>query len=278
MMSSRLTAQLAFALLFGIAAAPVAAQTTTAAVLGTVVDAQKAILPGATVTATNVETGAAAVEATDGRGRFRLAGLRPGVYDIRAEVQGFAPSERKGVQLFLGQEATIEFELSLASVRETLTVTAEAPLVEVTKSEVSVVVDKKQIDTLPLNGRNFTDLARLTPGVTVNSSGAPLVGGNQSTASNTYLVDGVSNDRAWTGGNRTGYSAEAIREFRVITQQYAAEYGQASGGVISVVTRSGTNAFENRLFLFDRAEKIADVFRAGAAAFDLDDDLLAVGL
>jgi hypothetical protein len=240
----------------GIAApSAAAAQTTTAAVLGNVVDAQKAILPGAMVTATNVETGAVTTEVTDGRGRFRLAGLRPGIYDLRAELQGFAPSERKGVQLFLGQEATIDFELGLANVRETLTVTAEAPLVEVTKSEVSTVVDKKQIDEMPLNGRNFTDLARLTPGVVV-SSGNPLIGGGQSTASNAYLVDGVSNDRAWTGGNRTGYSAEAIREFRVITQQYAAEFGQASGGVINVVTRSGTNNFENRLFVFERAEKL----------------------
>lgn len=234
------------------AAASATAQTTTATVLGSVTDSQKGVMPGVTVTARNVEIGAETSDITDSRGRFRLAGLRPGVYDIRTDVQGFAPNVRKGIQLYLGQEATIDFELSLATVREALTVTADAPLVEVTKSEVSTVVDKKQIDALPLNGRNFSDLARLTPGVV---SGA-LIGGNQSSASNAYLVDGVSNDRAWTGGNRTGYSAEAIREFRVITQQYAAEFGQASGGVINVVTRSGTNVFENRVFLFDRADAL----------------------
>lgn len=242
------------ALLLGItlAAGSAAGQTTTAAVLGTVTDSQQGVLPGVTVIARNVEIGAETTEVTDARGRFRLAGLRPGIYDIRAEVQGFSPKVRQGIQLFLGQEATIDFELGVAGVRETLTVTAAAPLVEVTKSEVSNVIDKRQIDALPLNGRNFADLARLTPGVVSGS----LIGGNQSTASNAYLVDGVSNDRAWTGGNRTGYSAEAIREFRVITQQYAAEFGQASGGVINVVTRSGTNAFENRLFVFDRAARL----------------------
>jgi hypothetical protein len=239
---------LAFALTSGSATA----QTTTATVLGTVSDAQKGVFPGVTVTAKSVDTSREVSEVTDSHGRFRLGGLRPGTYDIRAEVQGFSSQEKKGIQLFLGQEATIDFEVAVASVKETLTVTAEAPLVEVTKSEVSNVVDKKQIDALPLNGRNFTDLSKLTPGVVSGD----LIGGNQSTASNAYLVDGVSNDREWTGGNRTGYSAEAIREFRVITQQYAAEFGQASGGVINVITRSGTNAFENRLFLFDRAESL----------------------
>jgi hypothetical protein len=228
------------------------AQTNTAVVFGSVTDAQKGVLPGVTVTARNVDTGTETVEATDERGRFRLGGLRPGAYDIRADIPGFSSQLKKGIQLFLGQEATIDFELAVASVVETLTVTASAPLVEVTKSEVSTVVDRRQIDALPLADRNFANLTRLTPGVV----GADLIGGQQSTTSNTYVIDGVSNDQAWTGGNRTGYSAEAIREFRVITQQYTAEFGQASGGVINVVTRSGTNTFENRLFAYERADAL----------------------
>src|SRR5262249_48087268 len=126
------------------------AQTTTAAVLGTVTDTQKAVLPGVTVTARNVETGSEAREVTDGHGRFRLAGLRPGIYNIRAEIGGFSTREKKGIQLFLGQEATIDFEVAVAGVQETVTVTTAAPVVEVTKSEVSNVIDKKQIDALPL--------------------------------------------------------------------------------------------------------------------------------
>jgi Carboxypeptidase regulatory-like domain len=232
--------------------ASTSAQTNTAVVFGSVTDAQKAVLPGVRVTGTNVDTGTETVEVTDDRGRFRLGGLRPGTYDIRADIQGFSSQVKKGMQLFLGQEATIDFELAVASVVETLTVTASAPLVEVTKSEVSSVVDRRQLDALPLADRNFANLTRLTPGVV----GADLIGGQQSTTSNTYVIDGVSNDRAWTGGNRTGYSVEAIREFRVITQQYAAEFGQASGGVINVVTRSGTNTFENRLFAYERADEL----------------------
>lgn len=233
-----------------------AAQVTTATVLGTVTDAQKAVVPGVTVTAKNTETGAETTDATDSRGRFRVGGLRPGIYDLRVEIQGFAPQEKKHIELFLGQEATVDFQIAVGTVAQTLTVTASAPLVEVTKSEVSNVIDKKQIDALPLNGRNFSDLAKLTPGVTTDNNNNTLVGGQQSQASNTYIVDGVTNDREWTGGSRTGYSAEAIQEFRVITQQYAAEYGQATGGVVTVVTRSGTNAFENRAFLFDRSESL----------------------
>ncbi|RPJ78256.1 MAG: TonB-dependent receptor, partial [Acidobacteria bacterium] len=228
---------------FVLLAAPVAGQTTTASVIGTVTDAQKGVLPGATVTALNVENGAQATGVTDATGAYRIPALRPGLYDVNVEMQGFASRSRKGIQLFVGTEAKIDFELGLAGVEESVTVTGEAPLIEVTKSEVSSVIDRKQIDALPLSGRSFTDLMRLTPGV--DPSGR--IGGMYETASNSYLVDGVSNDRAWTGGNRTSYSAETIREFRVITEQFAAEYGQASGGVVNVVSRSGTNNFENRV-------------------------------
>jgi hypothetical protein len=233
--------------------------------MGTVTDAQKAILPGVTVTAVNVDTGTGSSSVTDALGRFRLGALRPGTYDIRAELSGFAPRVRKGIQLFVGQEATLDFELVVAGVQESVTVTGEAPMIEVTKSEVSNVVDRKQIDALPLTDRGFSDLMRLTPGVV----GSDLIGGMQSSLSNTYLVDGVSNDRAWTGGNRADYSAETIREFRVITEQFAAEYGQASGGVVNVVSRSGTNRFENRVYLYDRAESLdaRDAFATSKAPY-----------
>jgi outer membrane receptor for ferrienterochelin and colicin len=246
-MSARITAFLLGALLA--AASPATPQTTLAALLGTVTDSQKAVLPGTTVTATNVDTQIQATAVTDANGRFRVSALRPGTYDIRAELSGFAVQVRNRVQLFVGAEVTIDFELSVAGVQETVTVSGESPLVEVTKSEVSTIVDRRQIDALPLSGRDFSDLMRLTPGVVDG-----LVAGQQSSASNTYLVDGVSNDRAWTGGNRTGFSAETIREFRVITEQFAAEYGQASGGVVNVVSRSGTNRFENRVYLYNRGE------------------------
>ena len=250
-----MSARIVVAVLLGLmlaAAAPAAPQTTLAAVLGTVTDAQKAVLPGATVTATNQETHAQATAVTGANGRFRLSALRPGIYEIRAELSGFAPRVRSGVQLFVGAEVTIDFEMGVAGVRESVTVTGRAPLIEVTKSEVSTVVDREQIDVLPLANRSFSDLTRLTPGVV----GSDLIGGMQSSLSNTYLVDGVSNDRAWTGGSRTDFSAETIREFRVITNQFAPEFGQASGGVINVVSRSGTNLFQNRVYLFDRSEAL----------------------
>ncbi len=242
------------------------AQTTTATILGTLTDAQRGILPGATVTAKNVDTGTETTVVSDTNGRYRLSALRPGRYEIRAELAGFATGIRSGVSLFVGQEATIDFELPLAGVQESVTVTQDAPLVETTKSEVSSVVDRKQIDELPLNGRNFADLTRLSPDV----ASSDRIGGMQSSLSNTYLVDGVTNDRAWTGGNRASYSAENIREFRVMTQQYAAEFGQASGGVVNVVTRSGTNAFEHRLFIYHRDDALdaRNAFATSKAPFD----------
>ncbi|MCA1584959.1 MAG: TonB-dependent receptor, partial [Acidobacteria bacterium] len=254
-------------LLFWVAfALPARAQTTTATLLGTVTDAQKAVLPGAVVTSRNIETGAETTAVADANGRYRLAALRPGTYELRAELAGFASAARLGLQLFVGQEVTIDLQMALAGVAESITITAAAPLVETTKSDVSTVVDREQIDALPLNGRNFADLTRLTPDVLSNDR----IGGMQSSLSNTYFVDGVTNDRAWTGGNRSGYSSENIREFRVITQQYAAEYGQASGGVVNVVTRSGTNDFEQRLFLYHRGDNLdaRNAFATAKAPFD----------
>lgn len=250
-----------------VAAAPAAAgQTTSALALGTVTDAQKAVLPGVTVTARNVETAVESTTVTGTNGRYRLPALRPGIYEIRAELAGFATRVRAGLQLFVGQEAMVDFELPIAGVAEAITVTAEAPLVDTTKSDVSSVVDREQIDLLPLNGRNFADLTRLSPDVISGDR----IGGMQSSLSNTYLVDGVTNDRAWTGGNRAGYSSENIREFRVMTQQYAAEFGQASGGVVNVVTRSGTNAFEHRVFLYHRDDGLdaRNAFATAKAPFD----------
>lgn len=242
------------------------AQTTTAAILGTVIDAQKAVLPGATVTARNVETGVQTTVVSDTNGRYRLIALRPGTYDIRVELSGFVPRTRPGLQLFVGQEAAIDLELTVAGVSESILVSGDMPLVETTKSEVSSVIDRRQIDALPLNGRNFADLTRLTPGVLSGDR----IGGMQSSLSNTYFVDGVTNDRAWTGGNRAGYSSENIREFRVMTQQYAAEFGQASGGVVNVVTRSGTNNFEHRAFFYHRDDGLdaRNAFATAKAPFD----------
>ena len=242
------------------------AQTTTAAVFGTVIDAQKAVLAGATVTARNVETGVQTTVVSDANGRYRLTALRPGTYDLRVELSGFVTRTRPGLQLFVGQEAAIDLQLTVAGVTESVVVSGDAPLVETTKSEVSSVVDRRQIDALPLNGRNFADLTRLTPDVLSGDR----IGGMQSSLSNTYFVDGVTNDRAWTGGNRAGYSVENIREFRVMTQQYAAEFGQASGGVVNVVTRSGTNAFEHRLFLYHRDDGLdaRNAFATATAPFD----------
>jgi hypothetical protein len=248
------------------AAVSAAAQTTSATALGTVTDAQKGVLPGVTVTARNVETAVETTTVTGANGRYRLSPLRPGTYEIRAELTGFGTRVRAGLELFVGQEAQVDFELPVGGVAEAVTVIGESPLVDPTKSDVSTVVDRKQIDVLPLNGRNFSDLTRLSADV----ASSDRIGGMQSSLSNTYFVDGVTNDRAWTGGNRAGYSAENIREFRVMTQQYAAEFGQASGGVVNVVTRSGTNAFEHRLFVYHRDDALdsRNAFATAKAPFD----------
>ncbi|MBE3135247.1 MAG: carboxypeptidase regulatory-like domain-containing protein, partial [Acidobacteria bacterium] len=226
-------------------------QTTGATLLGTVFDEQGAVLPGATISITNVETGWNRVIVSDERGYYRAAALPPGQYEMKIEMTGFSAQVRSGMTLTVGQEATINVTLKLSSLEESVTVTADSPIVETTKSMVGTTINREQLDNLPIPGRNFTALANLTPGVT-GVGGGGLNTGGQISRNNTFLIDGTSNDETALNTTRGSLSLETVREYVVMASQFSAEYGNASGAIVTVVTRSGTNTVQGRAFGFFR--------------------------
>ena len=234
-------------------AVPARAQSTAATVLGTVVDEQKAALPGATVTIQNRDSGQVRSTTSDARGAFRIVGLPPGRYELTAELSSFGRFADPNLVLSVAQEATIVVTLKIAALQEAVTVTAETPIVETTRSALGTTITTSDIDELPIAGRNFATLAQLTPGVT-STAGSGISSSGQLTRNTTYLVDGLSNDDDSVAGQRGGFSVDAIKEFIVVANSSAAEYGQSSGAIVSVVTRSGTNNINGRGFYYHRDE------------------------
>jgi hypothetical protein len=232
--------------------APASAQTG-GTLLGSVVDDQGLALPGVTLTLTNVETGWTRSVVADERGRYRAAALPPGIYAVKSELSGFATAVRDRVPLALGQELTINMTMKVATLQETVTVTAQSPLVETTSSTLGTSVSREQLDSLPVPGRSFTALAQTAPGVTGVGGGGVNAGG-QLSRNNSYRIDGVSNDNNILASPRGGVSMEAVREYVVIANQFSAEHGDASGAIVSVITRAGTNNLQGRGFVFHRDE------------------------
>ncbi len=235
--------------------APAFAQGTTGGVTGRVLDDQGAAVPGVTVTAKNSETGFARTVTSDAEGTYRLSALPVGVYDITAELQGFATVDRRGVTVNVGQTLTLDVTLKLASLAETVTVTGEAPLIESTASSVGGVVDIGRIETLPLNGRQFANLAATIPGVglgyhsdpTKSTQFSPQINGGNGRNVN-YQIDGGDNNDDTVGGLLQLFPLEAIQEFNFVTSRTKAENGRSNGGVMNIVTKSGTNDLHGSWF------------------------------
>ncbi|MBI2834526.1 MAG: TonB-dependent receptor [Acidobacteria bacterium] len=253
-----------------------AAQVINAEITGSVSDESGGVLPGASLTAHNTQTGLERSAVTDENGRYRLMALTPGAYTIRTELAGFATERREGVTLTINLSLVLNFTLKLATVAESVTVTGEAPLIETTKAELGKTIETQAIDSLPLNGRNFTQLATLVPGVRTAAPGTLSIGGQslggasgQTMENNSYSVDGVDNNNEVAGGRPARYSQDSIREFQVLTNQFSAEFGRASGGVVNILTRSGTNSLSGRAFYFIRDEALdaTPVFARAKAPF-----------
>lgn len=238
------------------------AHAQTAQFLGTVRDNSGGVVPGVTVTAKNEETGLTRTAATDETGAFRLPALPPGRYSITVELPGFATEVRNGILLIIDQTATINFTVKPSAISETLTVVGEAPVVDTTRSDVGTIIVAKQTDELPIATRRWVDFAMLTPGVSQDAiRGGPYrgsinVGSGTRFYSTMYLVDGVNNTWAQQGESRQNYGADAIREFKVSTSNFKAELGLATGGVLSVVTKSGTNELRGDAFFFYRDDSL----------------------
>ncbi|MFN7975650.1 MAG: TonB-dependent receptor [Acidobacteriota bacterium] len=253
-------AALSFLGFLGFLASPALAQT--AGVVGVVQDEQQKALPGATIQIKHRDSGVERQVVADANGGYRLPALPPGPYKLKVSLPGFAETERE-VTLQVGQEVKLDFELKLATFQAQVTVTGEAPLVKTEDSDLSTVIDEKDIDNLPLNGRTFQNLAILVPGATTAANfdptksrvGAISIGGN--TGRGVMIsIDGGDNNDDVVGGILQQYSQESIQEFEVITQRFKAEYGKSGGGVLSIVTKSGTNDFHGDVFGFYRGKSL----------------------
>ena len=251
----------AFALLLTCASA--FAQQTTGNITGRVTDPQGAAVPGTTVTAKNPLTGFTRSDTSDAEGIYRLGALPIGLYDVLAELQGFTTVSNKSIEVNVAQTHTLDFSLKIAAVAETINVIGAAGLIETTASSVGQVVDTRRIANLPLNGRQFANLAATVPGVglgfhsdpTKSTQYAPLINGGAGRNVN-YQIDGGDNNDDTVGGLLQQFPLEAIQEFNFITQRFKAEYGRSNGGVMNVVTKSGNNLWSGSLFELFRDTKM----------------------
>lgn len=240
-----------------------AAFAQNAQVAGSVKDETGGTLPGVTVTARNKESGLVRTAVTDGAGSYRLGALPPGLYSVSTQLAGFK-NEAREILLVIDQTANIPFIMRPASLSESLEVVAEAPLVDTAISTVSTSVSNEQIQNLPVASRRWIDLAMLTPGTSQDNirgffyRGNVNVGGGAREYSNAFVVDGVNNTWAQMGEPRQNFAMEAIREFKVSTSNYKAEYGLATGGLVSVVSKSGTNDFHGGAFTFFRDDALTE--------------------
>jgi hypothetical protein len=248
---------------------PTAAAQTAGSIGGTVVDANGGALPGVTVTVTNTDTSLVRSAVSGAEGRFVIPSLPPGPYDFRAELSGFRAHVRRGVQLSVAQQLVLNITLAVGGVDEEITVTADTSLVNVASHELSYLVGSEAIEQLPLNGRNYTDLALMQPGVlayphrdggSVVAHGLGMSVNGQDPRSNVYLLDGTLQNDFTNGpaGSAAGTSlgTETVREFRVESNAYSAEFGRNSGGQINVLTKSGTNEFNGSAYEFHRNDAL----------------------
>jgi len=254
----------AVAILWGTLAV-VAAQGTTGSIAGFVTDESKSALPGATVTIKNVDTGQSRVLTTDEQGRYRADALVPGKYAITVELSGFRTAQYQDVPLSVGQAAALNVQMQIGGISERVVVTGEATLVATRQSSVAALVEQSQIRELPLNGRDFSQLTLLQLGVTSSPSSQQQVDRGMGTQVSiagarpnqiSYQLDGTD---ANTQGNGSPGSAaggllgvDTVREFQVLVNNYSAEYGRSTGGIVTAVTRSGTNDFHGAGFEFNR--------------------------
>ena len=260
-----------FAIL-AIVSPPLASAQAVGAVTGVVSDSSGAIIPGVTIEVTNVATAQTRVAVTGTDGFYSVLQLPPGPYQVKATLQGFKAVVREGITVAVETTSRVDLELSVGAVEESVTVTADSPLVETRTATLGTVIEEKKIVELPLNGRNFTQLGTLMPGVVAppaalgGAAGEATPGGfgavtsgfsvnglrNQS---NNFLLDGASNNDTFNTGFVLRPPPDAIQEFKILTHSYAAEYGRSAGSVINVVTKSGTNELHGGAWEFNRDDR-----------------------
>ncbi len=252
---------LALALAGLLAGAAARAQVTTGTIVGTVKDAQGAAVPGASVTITEARKGTVSTYSTGADGSFVAPFLIPGTYDVAVELQGFRRYTHKGVVLQVNQRARVDAALEVGGMTETTEVIGLAPLTRTDTAEMGEVIEERAVRELPLNGRNFATLVYLAPGVTAGQVGENLSGastfnprgasnfnalGSQANT-NAWLVDGIDNNEFTFNTVIVQPTVESVREFKVLTGTFSAEFGRGAG-VVSVSTKSGNKEWHGTVF------------------------------
>jgi len=236
------------------------AQSGTAQISGVVHDQQGGVLPGVTVALRNQDTGVARTAVSEADGRYRFPALAPGLYTLRAELSGFATIEVRDLTITIGLDLKQDLAMKLQSVSETVTVKGESPVVDTSKSEVSAVITQQQIETLPINSRQYLSLALLVPGTGLDATRSffPTVniGGSLTFNSTTNMVDGMYNVMVEDGEPRQSLPEDAVQEFKVSSAQYNAEFGLATGGLLQVATKSGANTVHGTAFEYLRTKSL----------------------
>ncbi|MBL8142596.1 MAG: carboxypeptidase regulatory-like domain-containing protein, partial [Acidobacteria bacterium] len=241
-----------------------AALAQTAQFTGRVVDSSEGVVPGVTVTATNEENGFLATAVTGADGYYTLSGLGPGKYTIKVELEGFATVQQTGVVLQLGQTARMDFTMQVGAVTDVVDVVGAAPVIQRETTSIGQVIDNTSVTTLPLNGRDYTQLVTLTPGATPNQNSRAADGislNGARTLQTNYRIDGVDNNN-YIMGLDTGStqalrpSVDSIQEFRVESANFSAQYGNAAGGVVTLAIKSGSNEFKGSAFEFFRDDAL----------------------
>ncbi len=238
------------------------AQTGAGAIEGKVTDKDGGALPGVTVVATNPATGFTRSATTEADGSFRLPALPAATYQLVYELSGFGTVTQEGVKVNVGSTRPVAVTMQVASVEESITVTSEAPLIA-NEPSIGTVVSQKELESLPLNGRQFANLAVLAPGTSLAYNSDPTKPGQLTIALNggigrnvNFVMDGGDNTDDTIGGALQNFNLEAVAEFKIQTGQYKAEYGRSSGGVLSVVTKTGTNDFSGSVYGFFRDDSL----------------------
>ena len=270
--TSRLVLFISFALAasyWGVNPASLHAQTVSGTILGQIQDQQGAAIPKAEVSARNLETGAVRKTTSEDNGEYRITSVPAGSYEVTASVAGFKTDVRNGIEVTVGSDVAVNFSMTVGAVTEKVEVTAEAPQVDASSSTLGGFVNSTTIRELPLNGRDWLQLSLLQPGVNLDS-GQQQVDGKRAQISNglaitisggrvtdnAFRIDGIIvNDHTNAGPGsalRVNMGVDAIREFSVLTNNYSAEYGRGSGGIVNAITKSGTNQIHGSAYEFVR--------------------------
>ena len=233
---------------------PVAAQDAT--MTGAVTDPSGAVLPGATVTVTARANGRVFESVSNERGEYRLVGLPPGMYDAKVELAGFAGVVTNEIELLVGQNAHVPFTMKLATLDETITVTSESPLVDLRTARVAGNIDRRQMEQLPISGRNWMQLSMMVPGITANTaSDTPGISGLTNFQLN---LDGqeITQHTSVTSFGQPGISREAIAEYQVVTNMFDVTAGRSAGIQVQAITRAGTNQLQGSVYGYFRDDKL----------------------